>query len=174
MGLRVSQSIDLEQDIWWGWLWGESSVQLLNCVQLCANPWTAACQTFLSIYQFLELAQTHVHRVGDAIQTYHPTSFPSSPAFNFFPASGTFPRNQFFTSGGQSIEVSASASVYPMNNQDRFPLGWTVWISLKSRGLSRVFSSTTVQKHQFFSAQLSLFSPTLTSTHDYWKNHSFD
>ena len=107
-------------------------------------------------YQLTELTQTHVHRVGDAIQTYHPTSFPSSPAFNFFPASGTFPRNQFFTSGGQSIEVSASASVYPMNNQDRFPLGWTVWISLKSRGLSRVFSSTTVQKHQFLNGQPSL------------------
>ena len=59
-----------------------SSVHLLNCVQLFANPWTAACQTFLSIYQFLELAQTHVHRVGDAIQTFHPLSSPSPPAFN--------------------------------------------------------------------------------------------
>ena len=73
-----------------------------------------------------------------------------------FPASGSFQMSQFFTSGGQSIGVSASASVLPMNIQDWFPLGWTGWISLQSKGLSRVFSNTTVQKHQFFSAQLSL------------------
>ena len=109
-------------------------------------------------YQLTELTQTHVHRVGDAIQTYHPTSFPSSPAFNFFPASGTFPRNQFFTSGGQSIEVSASASVYPMNVQGWFPLGLTGLISWLSNGLSKVSSSTTVQKYQFFDAQASLWS----------------
>ena len=73
-------------------------------------------------------------------------------------ASGSFPVSQFFTSGGQSIWVSASASVHPMNIQGWFPLGWTGWISLQSKGLSRVFSNTTVQKHQFFSAQLSLWS----------------
>ena len=73
-----------------------------------------------------------------------------------FPASGSFQMSQFFTSGGQSIRVSASASVLPMNIQDWFPLGWTSWISLQSKGLSRVFSNTTVQKHQFFGAQLSL------------------
>ena len=90
----------------------------------------------------------------------HPTisssvvPFPSR--FQCFPASGSFSTNQFFTSGGQSTEVSASASVLPMNIQDWFPLGWTAWISLLSKGLSRVFSNTTVQKHQFFSAQLSL------------------
>ena len=78
-----------------------------------------------------------------------------------------------FTSGGQSIGVSASTSVLPMNTQDWSPLGWTDWLSLQSKGLSRVFSNTTVQKHQFFSPQLSL-SPTLTSIHDYWKNHSLD
>ena len=71
-----------------------------------------------------------------------------------FPASGSFPMSQFFTSGGQSIGVSASTSVLPMDIQDWFPLGWTGWISLQSKGLSRVFSNTTVQKHQFFSAQL--------------------
>ena len=70
-----------------------------------------------------------------------------------FPASGSFQMSQFFTRGGQSIGVSASASVLPMNIQDRFSLGWTDWISLQSKGLSRVFSNTTVQKHQFFSAQ---------------------
>ena len=73
-----------------------------------------------------------------------------------FPASGSFPMSQLFVSGGQSIGVSASASVLPMNTQDWFPLGWTAWISLQSKGLSRVFSNTTVQKHQLFCAQLSL------------------
>ena len=72
------------------------------------------------------------------------------------PASGSFPMSQLFTSGGQSIGVSALASVLPMNTQDWCPLGWTGWISLQSKGLSRVFSNTTVQKHQFFSTQLSL------------------
>ena len=75
-----------------------------------------------------------------------------------FPASGSFQMSQFFTSGSQSIRVSALASVLPMNTQDWFPLGWTGWISLQSKGLSRVFTSTTVQKHQFFCAQLSLLS----------------
>ena len=74
------------------------------------------------------------------------------------PATGSFPMSQFFPSGGQSIGVSASAPVLPMNNQDWSPLGWTGWISLQSKGLSRVFSNTTVQKHQFISAQLSLWS----------------
>ena len=73
-----------------------------------------------------------------------------------FPASGSFPMSQFFTSSGQRIEVSASASVLPMNIQDLFPLRWTDWIFLPSKGLSRVFSKTTVQKHQFFGTQLSL------------------
>ena len=78
------------------------------------------------------------------------SSFPQS-----FPASGPFPMSQLFTWGGQCTGVSASASVLPMNTQDWSPLGWTAWISLQSMGLARVFSSTTVQKHQFFSAQLS-------------------
>ena len=75
-----------------------------------------------------------------------------------FSASRSFQMSQFFTSGGQSIGVSASASILPMNIQDWFPLGWTGWISLQSKGLSRVFSNTTVQKHQFFSALTSLWS----------------
>ena len=80
---------------------------------------------------------------------------PFSPHLQSFPASGSFQMSQFFTSGGQSIGVSALASVLPMNTQDWSPLEWTGWISLQSKGLSRVFSNTTVQKHQFFSAQLS-------------------
>ena len=81
---------------------------------------------------------------------------PFSSCPQSFPASGSFPMNQLFTSGGQNIGVSASESVLPMNNQDWPPLGWTGWISLQSKGPSRVFSNTTVQKHQFFCTQLSL------------------
>ena len=106
-------------------------------------------------HQLLEFTQTHVHRVGDAIQPSHPLSSPSPPAFNLFPASGSFQMSQLFAWGGQSIGVSASASVLPVNTQDWSPFGWTGWISLHSKGLSRVFSNTTVQKHQFFGAQLS-------------------
>ena len=91
--------------------------------------------------------------------------------FQSLPASGFFPMSQLFTSGGQSSGASTSASVLPVNSQDWFPLGLTGWISLQSKGLSRVFSNTTVQKYQFFGA---LYGPTLTSIHDYWKNHSFD
>ena len=107
----------------------------------------------------------------------HPTISSSVVPFSFclqsFPPSGSFQMSQLFASGGQSIGVSASASVLPMSVQDRFPLGWTGWISLKSKGLSRVFSNTTVQKH--YSSALSFhYSPTLTSIHDYWKNHSLN
>ena len=98
---------------------------------------------------------------------------PFSSCPQSFPASVSFQMSQLFLSGGQSIEVSASISVLPMNTQDWSPLGWTGWISLQSKGLGRVFSNTTVQKHQFFSAQF-LYSPTLTSIHDHWKNHSLD
>ena len=95
-------------------------------------------------------------------QWCHPTisssAVPFSSCLQSFPASGSFPRSQFFTSGGQSIVVSASGSVLPMNIQDWFLLGWTSWISLQSKGLSRVFSNTTVQKHKFFGIQLSLWS----------------
>ena len=83
---------------------------------------------------------------------------PFSSCLHSFPASGSFPMGQFFTSGGQSVGVSVSVLVLLMNSQDWFPLGWTGWISLPSKGLSRVFSNTTVQKHQFFDAQLSLWS----------------
>jgi len=105
-------------------------------------------------------------------QWCHPTRSSSvilfSSCLESFPASGSFPMSQLFSLGGQSIGVSASTSVLPTNIQDWFPLGWTGWIFLQSKGLSRVFSNTTVQKHQ--SSVLSfLYSPTLTSIHDYWK-----
>ena len=90
---------------------------------------------------------------------YHPaissSVIPFSSCPQSFPASGSFPMSQLFASGGQSIGVSDSASVLPMNTQDWSPLGWTGWIPLQSKGLSRVFSNTTVQKHQFFGTQLS-------------------
>ena len=90
----------------------------------------------------------------------HPTILslviPFSSCPQSFPVSGSFQMSQLFASGGQSIRVSASTSVLPMNTQDWSPLGWTGWISLQSKGLSRIFSNTTDQKHQFFSAQLSL------------------
>ena len=95
---------------------------------------------------------------------------PFSSHLQSFPASRSFQMSQFFSSGGQSIGVSASTSVLPMNIQDWFPLGW---ISLQSKGLSRVFSNTTVQKHQFLALSF-LYSHTLTSIRDYWKDHGLD
>ena len=110
-------------------------------------------------------------------QWCHPTISSSvilfSSCLQSLAASGSFPMNQLFASSGQRIGVSASASVLPKNIQDCFPLVLIGLISLQSKRLSRVFSNTTVQNHQFFGTQLS-FSPTLTSIHDYWKNHSFD
>ena len=98
--------------------------------------------------------QAHVHWISDTIQPSHPV-IPFS-CLQTFPASGSFQMSQLFASDGRSTGVSASTSVLPVNIQDWFPLGWTGWISLLFKGLSRVFSNTTVQKHQFFSAQLSL------------------
>ena len=113
-----------------------SSVQLLSRVQLFATPWISAPQR-------PELTQTHDRWVGDAIQPSQPLSFNPNLFFSLlqsFPALGSFQMSHFSTSRGQSIRVSASASVLPMNIQDWVPLGWTGWISLQSKGLSRVFS----------------------------------
>ena len=108
----------------------------------------------------------------------HPTIsssvVPFSSHFQSFPASGSFPLSQFFASGAQSIGVSASASVLPVNIQDWFPLGWTGWISLQSKRLSRVFFNTPLFKSTSSSALSFLYSPILTSIHDYWENQSFD
>ena len=117
---------------------------------LC-NPMEGNMPGLFVHHQLPESTQTHVHWVGDAIQPLHPLSSPSPPTFNISQHQGLF-QCQFFASSGQSIGVSASASVLPMNIQGWFPLGWTGWISFQSRGLSRVFSNTTVQKHQFFGA----------------------
>ena len=125
-----------------------------SCLTLC-DPMNRSTPGLPLHHQLLELTQTQVR----LSQWCHPTiSFSVIPfsCLQSFPASGSFQMIQFFTSSGQSIGVSASASVLPMNTQDWPPLGWTGWISLQSKGLSRVFSNTTVQNHQFFCAQLSL------------------
>ena len=132
-----------------------SSVQLLSRVQLFATPWIAACQAAMSITNLRSLPKLM------SIESVMPSNHlilchPLLLRFQSFPGSGYFQMSQLFASGGQSIGVSASASVLPMNTQDWSPLGWTGWISLQSKGLWRVFSNTTVQKHQFFGAQLSL------------------
>ena len=125
-----------------------------SCLTLC-DPRNCSTPGLPVHHQLLEFTQTHVHWVGDAIQPSHPLSSPSPPAFNLSQHQGLF-KWELLTSGGQSIGVSASASVLPMNTQDWSPLGWTGWISLQSKGLSRLFSNPTVQKHQFFGSQLSL------------------
>ena len=130
-----------------------SPLQSLSRVWHFATPWTTARQASLFITNSQSLPNSCPLRWW-----CHPTIsssvIPFSSRLQSFPASGSF--QMFFVSGGQSIEVSASASVLPMNIQDWFPFGWTGWISLQSKGLSRVFSNTTVQKHQFLSTQFSL------------------
>ena len=123
-------------------------------------------------HQLSEFTQTHVHWVGDAIQPSHRLLSPFPPALNLSQHQDLF---KWVNSGlgGQNIGFSALTSVFPTNTQDWSPLGWTNWISLKSKGLSRVFSNTTVQKHQFFGAQLSSQSNFHIHT---WllENHSLD
>ena len=190
-----------------------SSVQSFNCDRFFATPWTAAHQAFLPITNSQSLLKFM------SIKSVMPSNHlilcrPLLLLPSVFPSIRVFSSESVFTWGGQSIGVSASALVLPMNIQDWFSLGWTGLISLQSKeqasfnfmaavtifndfgaqenkvchclncfpiflpwsdgtkGFSRVFSNTTVQKHQFFGAQL--YSPTLTSIHDYWKNHSFD
>ena len=130
-----------------------SSVQ--SCPTLC-NSMDSSMSVFPVHHQPPELTQTDIQQVGDAIQPSHPLSSPSPPAFNLSQDQGSFPVSLFFASGGQSIGASSSTSILPMNVQVWLPLEWTCWISLQSKGLSRVFPNTTVQKHQFFGDQLSL------------------
>ena len=139
-----------------GHLWARkkaiSSIESLNSVQLFATPWIAVRQASLSItnsrsslkLMCIELVMPSSHLI---------LCRPLLLLLQSLPASGSFPMSQLFSWGGQSVGVSASASVLPMNTQDWSPLGWTGWIYLQSKGLSRVFSNTTVQKHQFFGAQ---------------------
>ena len=130
-----------------------------SVIQSCptvATPWTAAHQTSLSLTISQSLPKFQVHCIDDAIQPSHPLTT-SSSALNLYQHQGLF-LSQLFTSDDQNNGVSASASVLPMNIQNWFPLRLTGWNSLQSKGLWRVFSSTTIQKHQFFSTQHSLWS----------------
>ena len=130
-------------------------VQLLSCVRLFATPWTAVRQASLSITS--SRSSPKLVSIESVMPSNHLIlCHPFSSCLQSFPASGSFPMSRFFTSGSQSIGILALASVLPVTIQDWFPLGWTGWISLQSKGLSSVFSNTTVQKHQFFDAQLSL------------------
>ena len=153
----------LERLLEFNWEWGPFDeyfvVKSLSCIQLFTTLRTAAHQASLSITNFLSLLKL------TSIQSWcHPTILssviPFSSCLQSFPASGAFLMSWLFASGGQSVGVSASASVLPMNTQDRPPLRWTGWISLQSKGLSRVFS-----KKKVFS--LSFHGPTLTSIHYY-------
>ena len=147
-------------------------VWLFRSVWLFVSPWNAACQDSLSFtisQRFLKLMSTELMMPSNHLILITPFS----SCLKSFPASESFLMTLIFASSGLSIRALASASALAMNIQGWFPLGLTGWISLQSRGLSRVFPNTTVQKIQFFSAPF-LYSPTLTSIQDYWKNHCFD
>ena len=161
-----------------------SSVQFSSVVQSCltlCNPMDCSTSGLPVHHQLLEFTQTQVCWVGDAIQPSHPLSSPSPLNFNLLQHWNLFKWvSSLYAEFCLSVlcrwpkfGVSASATVLPKDTQDWFPLRWTGWISLQSKGLARVFSNTTVQEHQ--SSALSFFhSPTVTSMLDYWKNHSFD
>ena len=129
-----------------------SSVTQL-CPTLC-NPMNLGMPGLPVHHQLTEFTQTHIHWVSDAIQPSHPLSSPFPPAPNPSQHQSHFQWVNSFAWGGQSTSVSALASFLPKNTQGWSPFEWTGWISLQSKGLSRVFSNTTVQKHQFFGTQL--------------------
>ena len=144
----------------------------LSHVWLFATPWTAARQAFLSIINSRSLLK--LMSIESVMSSNHLIlGRPLLLLPSILQASRSFQISQFFASGSPSIGASASASVLPMNIQNWFPLGWTGWISLLSKGLSRVFSNTTVKSINSLALSF-LYGPTLTSIHDYWKNHSFD
>ena len=138
-----------------GW---DGSVQFSSVSQSCPtlyDPMDCSTPVLHVHHHLLEFTQTNVHWVSDAIQPSHPLLSTSPHTFNLSQHLGLFQMSQFFASDRQSFGVSALASVLLKNTQNWSPLEWTGWISLQSKGLSRVFSNTTVQKHQFFGSQLS-------------------
>ena len=150
-----------------------NSVQFSSIAQSCptlCNPMNHSTPGLPVHYQLPELAKTHVHQVNDAIQPSHRLS--SSSAFSLSQHQGLFQGVSFLHQVAKLLEFQLLYQSFQLILRT-IPLGLTGWISLQFKGLLRVFSSTTVQKHQFFGAQLS-FGPTLTSIHDHWKNHSFD
>ena len=134
-----------------------SHSQFSSVTQLCPTLCDSMNRSMPGLpvhHQLPESTQTHFHWVGDAIQPSHPLSSPSPPALNLSQHQGLFKWVSSSHQVDKALGVSASTSVLPMNTQDWFPLGWTGWILLLFKGLSRVFSNTTVQKHQFFGTQL--------------------
>ena len=156
--------------------WFIDSVQFSSVAQSCLalfNPVNCSTPGLPVHHQLRESTQTHVHWVGDAIQPSHPLLSPSPPAHNLSQHQGFFQMSQLFASGGQSVGGSASASFLSMNIQDWSPLGWTGWSPCSPRDSQE--SSSTPQFKSTNSLVLSFFySPTLTSIHDHWKNHSLD
>ena len=154
--------------------WDALSGRFTSVAQSCQtlyDPMICSTSGLPVHHQLPESTQTHVHRVGDAIQPSHPLSSPSPPVLNLFQHQGPF---KWVSSSHQVAKVLE----FQLQHQSFqwtiwSPLGWTGWISWQSKGLSRVFSNTTVQKHQFFSAHLSSQSNS-HSIHDHWKNHSLD
>ena len=149
-----------------------SSVQSLTCVQFFETPWTAARQAFLSItntWRLLKIISIESVMPSKHLIFCHPLLLLPS----IFPRIRSFPMSQFFVSGSQSTGIAASVSVLPMYIQGLFLLGLSGVTSWQSKGISRVFSNTTIQKHHFLVLSF-LSSPALTSIHYYWKNHSFD
>ena len=153
--------------------WAPKSLQMVtqfssvaqSCLILC-DPMNCSMTCLPAHQQLPEFTQMSIELVMPSNYLTSVITFSSCP--QSFPASRSFLMSQLFASGGQTIGVSASTSVLPMNTQDWSPLGRNGWISLQSKGFSRVFNNT-VQKHQFFGTQLSF-----TSIPDYWKNHSLD
>ena len=131
---------------------------LLFSLWVISDPMDCSTSGSSVLHCLLEFAQMHGHPVSDAIQPSHPLSSPSHPALNLSQHQGLFLMSQLFASGGQSTRASASAAVLPMNIQGWFPLGLPGLITMQPKWLSRVFSSTIIQKHQFFSVQPSLWS----------------
>ena len=148
-----------------------SSVQSLSHVWLFVTPWIPVGQASQSIsnsWSLLKLMSIKSVMPSSHLILCHPLLLPPIP-----PSRGSCPMSQLFAWGGWSIVVSASVSVLPMNIWDWFPLGWTGWIPLQSKGLLRVFSTPQFKSMNFLVLSF-LYSPTLTSLHAYWKNHSFE
>ena len=161
---------DILKCILWECVWF-SSVQSFSCVRLFMTPWAAERQASLSITNsgsLPKLMSIESVMASSHLILCHPLLLPP-----ILPASESFPMSQLLEWGGQSTGVSALASVFQKKSQGWYLSEWTGWISLQSKGLSRVFSNTTVQKLNSSALSL-LHNPTLTSTHDHWKNHSPD
>ena len=182
---RSLETVDISKEWFFShlllYIFGPHSVEFSSVTQLCptlCNPMNCSMSGLPVYHQLPEFTQSHVHWVGDAIQPSHPLLFTSPSAFNPSQHQGLFKWVSSLHQVAKVLEFQLQHQSFqwtPRSNDVQWtsPLGQTGWISLQSKGLSRVFSNTTVQKHQF-SALSFLYSPTLTSIHDYWKNHSLD